>query len=344
MKMFRNISTAVNTTRDNVSFFDSLLNLPGFDFVLLAWITGTTMIIMEFFILTGNGLVIAAVLIDPLKNIARRPSNHFVLSLAVADFLVGAVICFLTGSWHIAALYKNDLFGARKNEYVLEDFFLVAISTTNLLALSIDRLIAIKTPLQYSYRVTKRKVRIVIVCTWGYFTALSSLRHLFLPAKTEFLFNCHCAVAFLALVVICFLVIRCLHNQTTAMKKQCDSITLRNVIERERKVAGAIIVLTLVFIACFVPFFINHLLVYYWTKATIAFRMIFRNTSLMLVGFNSLVNPYLYALRLPKYSETFKYFGKKLFICRKRGVSKASSAKLSQREIPRISLVQISKL
>ena len=228
--MYENISTAVNTTRDyEFSFFDILLNWPSFDFVLLAWITGTTMIIMEFFILIGNGLVIAAVLIDPLKNIFRRPSNHFVLSLAVADFLVGAAICFFTGWWHIVvAIYKKDLFGAGRNKSGVGEFHLVAICTANLLSLSINRLIAIKTPLQYSYKVTKRKVRIVIVCTWGYFTGLSSLRHLLPlidedPADAEFIFNCHCAVAFLALVIICLLVIRFLLKQTTAMKKQSDN-------------------------------------------------------------------------------------------------------------------------
>ena len=353
--MYENITTAVNTTRDyEFSFFDILLNWPSFDFVLLAWITGITMIIMEIFILTGNGLVIAAVLIDPLKNIIRRPSNHFVLSLALA--VVGAAICFFTGWWHIVvAIYKEDLFGAGRNKSGVGEFHLVAISTANLLALCIDRLIAIKTPLQYSYKVTKRKVRIVIVRTWGYFTGLSSLRHLLPlidedPADADFIFNCHCAVAFLALVVICLLVIRFLRKQTTAMKKQSDNyLSLRNAVERERKVARGFIVLTLVFIACFVPFFIYHLLEYIftfcWNKATIAqFLIIFRNASLMLVFFNSLINPYLYALRLPNYSETFKYFGKKLFICRKRRASKASSAKLSQREISSVSLVQISKL
>ena len=342
--MSTNFSTAGNNTGRPSSLVDILLNLSGVDYVLLAWITGIVMLVMEAFIVIGNGLVIVAIVLDPLKTIRRCPSNHLVLSLAVADFLVGVVICFFSGWWNIGvAAYKEDLFNAAESSSSSR-FDLVAISTTNLLALGVDRLIAIKSPMQYAYKVTLRNVRVVIVCIWVYFSVLASSLPIFLKSFSDFVFNCHSTIAFLALVIICEFVIHFLRKQTTAMKKcSGSSRVLRNVVERERKVTRGVIVLTLVFIACFVPFFIYQLLEFFcsicWENVA-AFLLIFRNIALMLVCFNSLVNPYLYALRLPKYSETFKHLAKKLFICRKARVFPLESVTSAQRETHPMSLEQ----
>ena len=146
------------------------------------------MFVLEAFIVVGNAFVVALILFDPLKNIRRNSSNHLVLSFTFANLLVGTIVCFLNGWWYIHyAAYKEDLFNAVQLNIGVGHFEMYIISTTNLLALGIDRLIA----LHYSYTVTKQRVRIVIVFTWLYFTCLSVVMSIFdqqeLSSKTSFL-------------------------------------------------------------------------------------------------------------------------------------------------------------
>ena len=138
------------------------------------------MFVLEAFIVVGNAFAVAVILVDPLKNIRRNPSNHLVLSFTFANLLVGTIVCFLNGWWYIHyAAYKEDLFNTVQLNIGVGHFEMYIISTTNLLALGIDRLIAIKVPLRYSYTVTKQRVRIVIVFTWLYFTCLSVVMSIF---------------------------------------------------------------------------------------------------------------------------------------------------------------------
>ena len=146
------------------------------------------MFVLEAFIVVGNAFVVALILVDPLKNIRRNSSNHLVLSFTFANLLVGTIVCFLNGWWYIHyAAYKEYLFNAVQLNIGVGHFEMYIISTTNLLALGIDRLIA----LHYSYTVTKQRVRIVIVFTWLYFTCLSVVMSIFdqqeLSSKTSFL-------------------------------------------------------------------------------------------------------------------------------------------------------------
>ena len=294
------------------------------DFTLLSWITGVIMFVLEAFTVVGNAFVVAVIALDPLKNIRRNPSNHLVLSLAVADFMVGATISFFSGWWYIHyAAYNEDLFDGATESGAIAKFELVAISTANLLALGIDRLIAITVPLRYSYTVTKPRVRIVIASTWFYFVGLAIILTFF-PLKgiikQDFIFNCHGVVTFAGLVITCSIVIRALHKQSNAMKHLSGSCnTLRITVQREKKVTNGSIIITVVFIACFVPFFICQLMEYFCTICSIKYPevlMVFRIVALLLVVINSMVNPYIYAYRLPKYFQAFKYLGKKL-LCRK---------------------------
>ena len=334
--MYTNDSKAENVTLSWMYY----LRFLEIDFTLLSWITGIIMFVLEAFTVLGNAFVVAVIALDPLKNIRRSPSNHLVLNLAVTDFMVGATISFYSGWWYIHyAAYKEDLFDAVKEGAVIGKFELVAISTTNLLCLGIDRLIAIKVPLRYSYTVTKARVRIVIAFTWLYFAGLAIILTFFPlkgTIKQDFVFNCHGVVTFAGLVITCSIVIRALHKQSNAMKHLSGSCnTLRNIVEREKKVTKGSIIITVVFIACFVPFFIYQLLEYFCAICSIKHPevlIVFKIVALLLVLVNSMVNPYIYAYRLPKYLQAFKYLGNKL-LCRKSNVNPAGNVNIAHVEV-----------
>jgi len=111
--------------------------------------------------LAGNLLVIVAVVTD--RNL-RRTSNYFIVSLALADALVAAVVMTFAivndvlGRW---------VFGARTcRVWMSADVMCSTASILNLCAISLDRYIHVRSPLHYDRLVTPRRSLTAIALLW----------------------------------------------------------------------------------------------------------------------------------------------------------------------------------
>lgn len=96
-------------------------------------------------ILCGNILTILAVRFS--RRLRSVISNHFVLSLAISDILVG-----LTLPYHLTFYLGSDL-GSNKQLCLLRFFFVIlacCVSIWNLISIALDRYLAICYPLHYS--------------------------------------------------------------------------------------------------------------------------------------------------------------------------------------------------
>lgn len=124
------------------------------------------MITVNVVTLVGNAFVIVALAkIDALKKMAN---NQVVISLAVADLLVGVLVMpcaidsVLVGKWRCGNLWgKLNAFG---------NFCFCISSIMHLALLSVDRYIAISRPLAYLTIVTKPRARIACLLLWIYST------------------------------------------------------------------------------------------------------------------------------------------------------------------------------
>lgn len=120
-------------------------------------IDGTLLIL----ILCGNCLTIAAVQFS--RRLRSVVSNLFVLSLAVSDLLVG-----LTLPYHLA-FYLDAKLGDSHWICIFKFFtniFACSVSIWNLMAIAVDRYLAIVYPLHYSRWITKRVAVTVIIFGW----------------------------------------------------------------------------------------------------------------------------------------------------------------------------------
>ena len=129
------------------------------------WIAGWIITVMSFL---GNGFTIY--LITTRRRLYTLP-NWFILSLAVADFLF--VLCYFPASF-----FCNLFFHSCNREYriMLASLFMYA-SVTNLVAMTIDRYIAIALPLRYVVLVTSRRVVAAIFSAWAFSLVLVPIQY-----------------------------------------------------------------------------------------------------------------------------------------------------------------------
>ncbi|KAL3974838.1 hypothetical protein ACER0C_023464 [Sarotherodon galilaeus] len=110
----------------------------------------------------GNLLVIISVIY--FKQL-HTPTNSLILSLAVADLLVGIIAFPLSMAFSLSScLYHEGLFCKVRGTF---DISLSTCSILNLCCISVDRYHAVCQPLTYQTKISHRVVVFMILMSWG---------------------------------------------------------------------------------------------------------------------------------------------------------------------------------
>ena len=216
--------------------------------------TATFTITLILATIFGNVLVILAFV---LHRRMRTVTNAFVVSLACTDLCVALfsmpvwVAYLLTGPmWVLGATVIRA--------WTMVDILIGTASIMNLMAISFDRVLCIRYPLQYSHWMTRRKVTAIIACVWIYSISVAVASFLLF---TERLFN-------LIVFIMCFCVplpvIITAHSImfNTALRqiRQIRAITpaqyakSHNNFLKEFKAAKTLAVVVGAFVICWLPF------------------------------------------------------------------------------------------
>ena len=277
--------------------------------------------VMSAIIVFGNLLVVLSVWKDPLKKLRSSPSNRIIVSMAIADLLVGLVVCPLMAYWVWAILHQKNLTSVLKSFFVLTD-----VSSGHVLLLTVDRVFASVTPLQYRVKVTNRRVCIASIACWAYFILFGCAFGLWekgyiILIKIFIVQSLFILASILVLNLVIFFAFR-KHRKTTAAQ-DTSTANRQIMLQRERKLSKAIAVVISAFLLCSVPWYIVQFLMYFCTPCSPHLRLLLlgHTVTAALLYANSGVNPFLYAWRLPRYRETFKHFWKK---CQERCFSQNS--------------------
>ncbi|XP_055064529.2 histamine receptor H2b [Misgurnus anguillicaudatus] len=305
------------------------------------------MILVTFIALTICGNVLVCLAVATSRHL-RKINNCFIVSLAVADLLLAllvlpfsAMLELRNGRWPLG--------GVLCNIYISLDVMLCTASILTLLAISVDRYLAISRPLCYPMRVTPTCVAITLTGIW-----VCSLAVSFLPNNLgwntpdfrvhnlnwhmwdegdegricRYEWNNKCVLLFsigvfyLPLLVMCgvyyriFSVAREQVCRIRAATPSCAQSASASV--REHKATVTLAAVLGAFVLCWFPYFTYFTYLGMWTDTKPS--QVTHSVVLWMGYLNSALNPILY----PALNRDFRQAYGHLLQCRQANKGKAS--------------------
>ena len=263
----------------------------------------------------GNLLVICA-LIKP-STIPANVRKMFI-SLAFSDLavgllpqLMGAIIYAVV--WKTASRGDNLAFLCPTVLSVLSYFgyLLIAVSFLNVTVIAGDRLLAVSLHLRYQELVTARRVTTVLVSVW-IISCVLAIQFIFFPKEIEMVAAVICLIGYVLTTmayVRIYKVVKYHQNQIYSQNQLQNAQTSET--HRQRKSAYNSLFVSVVFLACYFPFFPCTIL--YETNTSDISFLVAKLASVLLICLNSSLNPIVYCWRYREIRQSVKSTLKKLF-------------------------------
>ncbi|KAL9980139.1 hypothetical protein ACROYT_G008685 [Oculina patagonica] len=259
------------------------------------------MIVSSFTIL-ANLLLCVSYWKDPFRQL-RTVQNYYVLNLAIADLIMGAVSepLLVVTYW-----YNHNLI------YFIHYLFAVisgSCSLLNITALSVIRYFAVKQPFLAQSIVNERSVLISIGIIW-----LIAIHYAVIPLvgwrdKTFqlYLYVLGCIIPTLVFMAAYFLVYRALRRHTNTIKGlgEGKSLAFENALRKEKAATRTVLLVLIIFLASWVPFLSIDFLIVQCVKCRNEQFHLARDISLSVVYFGSGINPMIYAWRVNVFRRAF---------------------------------------
>ncbi|KAK2846258.1 hypothetical protein Q7C36_011112 [Tachysurus vachellii] len=275
----------------------------------------------------GNLLVIISVL--HFKQL-HTPTNMLLLSLAVSDFLVGALVMPSMLIWTIEScwIFGRDFCISFLDfciTFLLIGGIIMTISIYNVALIAVDRYLALSNPFLYISSVSKRTMCIVVYSNWCvcimyttsfYYFNGSFENSVMCPGECLFVVNdvwtvidlIYSFIFPLSVIIILYTqvfviakkhatAIRDLNNHTRPKTQKITSHSMKS----ERKAAKVLGILVSVFLVCLLPYYIYSLL-----GNVIELQSETLLTFLVVVHLNSTINPVIYAQFYPWFRRCVK--------------------------------------
>ena len=183
-------------------------------------------------------------------------------------------------------------------------------------AISVDRLLALLLGLRYKQIVTLKRTYIIVATIW-ILSLVSSLCAL-LDDRITFLYRLItiplCLVISLASYTKIFRTLR--YHQVQAedpVQQQPSQLNLLNIAQYRKAVYGALWV-KLALVVCFAPFFIVVTVIAH-SKTHSSHLVILRGITVVLVYFNSTLNPFLYCWKISEVRQAVKQTIRQALCC-----------------------------
>ena len=265
--------------------------LPKDDAIILSVVCAVASVIGTF----GNSLVLFAVLKN--ENLRNIP-DLFITSLAFSDITVCALFLPMSINYFmqgVSAGGQDDVifFSARS----FFGYTSMVASATNIFAVTVDRVVAIRFPFKYMAAMTKRRALVGIVAVWIVSVAFGFLYAPMLVSNT-YIASYSCILLFTTMIMYLYIFI--------VAKRQENRIhqgTASDGSVAEKKVAKTIFTVVGIYALCWLPMLLLPAIANPSTNLA-QFGRGFHWVQTLLAC-NSAVNPYIYCMRSMKYRTAF---------------------------------------
>ncbi|XP_034546244.1 trace amine-associated receptor 4-like [Notolabrus celidotus] len=154
------ISTPRTNTSDNHSLTEDGIDSASFHSTISRVCVLCLLLPIPIFAIIGNVFIMAAF---ALFQCLRTPTNAFIVSLAVADFLVAVLVMPFSlvrsvDRWHFGLCFCQA--------HLFLDMTFCTTSIFNLTCVALDRYIAVCDPLHYPVRMSFRRVGAMLLLCW----------------------------------------------------------------------------------------------------------------------------------------------------------------------------------
>ncbi|XP_062863683.1 adenosine receptor A2b-like [Trichomycterus rosablanca] len=299
---------------------------PSMKFLLVPYIA--VEVIISILSMSGNLLVCVAV---GCNKKLQTVTNYFLVSLAVADLFVGALA--------IPFAIITDLGLPHHNLYLCIAIVYMLIMFTqssifSLLAVAVERYVAILLPFHYHILLKPRNGKLVILLIWVLSCVLSSvplqgwqiwwgrtdqIGYCFFFCVVDisylvyFSFFACMVIPLLAMFIIyihIFITVRGHVRRITAVSAALEVQTGQDAgMRKEAKKASSIFLLVFVFAFCWMPIHVINCVQLFCPHYTVPVSLIL--SAIILSHMNSAINPLLYAYRMKSFRLAFKT----IFLC-----------------------------
>ena len=227
----------------------------------------------------------------------RKRKFYLLLNLAIADFIVGAVampyFLYTTGGYY--ALWKIQWMSGHRIVSLTIQIFSVFSSIINLVVVSLERLFSTFWP--FRHRALDRKVYFVsIALIWVLATFPVSIHAIRVQSVITIKQQGYIWITLIVvlILIICISYVAILIKVRGGTQPQGHGLT-----ERNRKLTISLLILTVASLVTWMPFVTYNSVVFY--KGNFAFHFNLLNFFKLLHFASSLVNPIIYAFRIPKF-------------------------------------------
>lgn len=287
----------MNANSTNVTTKQETLNNREFlEPSLLGWAIAYAVVAVA--VMVGNSLTIAA--FSTNSKLASARTNFFLVSLGVADFMVGACSIPMYVAEMLFFYFREDATSLQFHEiYLPIDAFMGFASIFALVAIALDRAYSVLRPHQHK-KITKATYLMEIALVWFLAACVAGIRVLGNFTSKDLLlsvFSYSMIVCIFTSLILIFLAYALIWHRV----RNPVNLQHRTATKQEKKLAVTLSIITLVFVLTWVPFYIMNIIIMFCESCYVLELVYFAK---FLHYSNSFANFVIYALKIREFRKT----------------------------------------
>ena len=288
-------------------------------FLVVCLVSAVYLCVLSVLTTLSNGILLAVLYEDPFKTF-RHPPSIFITGLALADFFTGIAVDPLFAYFYFE-LYKDTISSERYNHLLKAAGVLSSItmnvSFLTILFLSWTQFIAITFPHRHKQLVTTRRVVACVCGIWVYSLIFSCSLLMGVPERIFQKLDVFLNLSLInVLVVVSYIALHISYRRQVGRLTPArnNPIRIADTSEHRRKRDQRhFVVITLLLATCLLVFIapvtVMWYLTLYWTPKTYEERVKATMANIVIdttLFFKFLIDPFIYAWRLPKFRQAIK--------------------------------------